>query len=429
MNKELHSFASGSFLITKMLEGTPFAGTGTKQELVELEKNLRQLLQLRMYPYSYIEKYLVSQGYRDSDIRNIFQEITGLKASDIAAENQQLMTVPGMIPQENLGWGEAKGNEYEFLFVMPWLVGYAVFGQKCECEREEVQRFDILEDAREYVKKHVKEYKQFDQVIDVKLNKPKADWFSSFTEPKFSSLSEQGIAVLDFVRYVGGGVPTKKNAQYIKDAYFNGLLSKDDFTILASKFITAEAEDEAAESGKEEKLEKELSDLEKSEAMSPIDDEIKEDSPNAFFDNQSKADGIASLSPMTAGVEQFLISKSKELSPDFSMAMRSFKFISMSKIPDLDKNVTTSTSRPDEMLQNTGVTAVILNIQNNKLQGSDGTKPAMMVFSLRNGKLHTNGVFKGVGGGVYAMTKEGMHKYFADMGLSENEAEAPMKLF
>ena len=99
MNKELHTFASGSFLITKMLEGTPFAGTGTKQELVELEKNLRQLLQLRMYPYPYIEKYMVSQGYRENDIRNIFREITGLKASDLAAESQQLMTVPGMIPQ------------------------------------------------------------------------------------------------------------------------------------------------------------------------------------------------------------------------------------------------------------------------------------------------------------------------------------------
>jgi hypothetical protein len=176
-------------------------------------------------------------------------------------------------------------------------------------------------------------------------------------------------------------------------------------------------------------MDKELADLEKSEAMSPIDDEIKEDSPNAFFDNQSKADGVADLSPMTAGVEKFLVQKSKELQPDFAISMKSFKFISMSKIPDMEKNVTTSTSRPDEMLQSTGVTAVVLNVKNAKVQGAEGTKPVMMVFSLRNGKLHTNGVFKGIGGGVYAMSKEGMHKYFVDMGVTADGAEAPMNLF
>lgn len=427
MADNLQKEAASGYFMTRILEGTAFAGTGTKQELVELEKNLRQLLQLRMYPYSYIEKYLVSAGYHYNQIRNVFLKITGIKPEDCVADDRNVMMVPGCIPQINMGWGESKAKDQDYLFIMPWQVGYAVFGQKGDLDRTEIKRFDVLEDARAFVEKKVKEYHQFDKALDIKLNDPKVDGFSSFGEPKFSTLSDQGRAVYDYVKYVGTSTPTKKNAQYIKDAYFNGLITKGDFEVLAAKFITAEAE-VVTDTQPSKDLDKAMEGLESELATQPLQEEAQEGSPEAFLANQTVDSPVNQVSGMMKSVEKYLGEKIKVIKPEYSLTLKSLKYLAAPRIPTAEPNISTSTSSPDEVLQSTGVVAVILNFSAKKMSSSSGGKLGMMVFSMRDGQLHTQGVFKGVDGKIYAMGKDGLEKYFSDVDSGE-ELDITKNLF
>ena len=417
LNKE----ASGAWLIQKMLEGIQYAGTNTKQELVELEKNLSQLLQLRMYPFSYIEKYLMSQGYPQHEIRNAYRKITGIAIEKELEEDYLVMTVPGSIPQINMGWGPAKGTEYEYIFAMPWLVGYAVFGQKGDTDRCEIQRFDLLEDARDYVRKHVKEYHQFDKVLEPSEKKHKGGEFNAFSEPKFAKLSEQGMAVYDYVKYVGGGKADKRNSKYIKDAYFNGLLSKEDFTILASKFVVSDVDSPESQGPAVDDQEKALADLEAVESEIPVEEELKENSPDDFLMSQTREDGVQDLNSMTSGITKYLEAKVRELQPEYSLTLKSLKYIPLAQIRDLEQNVTTHNSRPDEPLSSTGVMAVLLNLQSAKLRGPENAKTVMMTFSLQRGEIKTRGVFKDSRGVIYEMGKSGIEKYFSEIGMGGSE--------
>lgn len=419
MTNELHKESAAGYWATRLLEGTALAGSGTKQELVELEKNLRQLLQLRLYPYSYIEKYLVTMGYRQDAVREIFKEITGTTPQEFLEEDANIMMVPGCIPQVNLGWGEMKGSKMSYLFIMPWQVGYAVFCQKGELDREELKRFDELEAAREFIKKQVRKYHQYGKVLDVKIDDVKSHWYSSFGEPKFSTLSDQGRAVYEYVKYVGGNTPNKKNAQYIKDAYFNGLITKEDFTTLASKYVTAADAPATVVTDTETTpdLDKAMATMEAELSQTPLQDEAQEGSPEAFLANQVKDSPVNQVSGMMKSIEKYLGEKLKLLKPDFHFNLKSLKYLAANRLPSAEPNVSTYTSSPDEVLQSTGVVALILSFRANK-KPSDG-KLGMAVFSMRDGQLHTQGVFKGVDGKIYALAKDGLEKYFGDVAPDE----------
>ena len=425
MEKNLIKQAGGSgmSMVEKYMEGTPFAGTGTPQEIVELERNLRQLIQVKMYPYSYMEEYLVSQGYQQSDIRQVFHEITGVTVAEFLAPDQNVMTVPAAIPSYNMGWGEAKGKKFDFYFIMPWVAGYTIFGQKGDFHREEISNHPIIEDAREELKGLVKEYRQYDKVVSLDLDKPKEDWFSGFSEPKFSTLSDQGRAVVDYLTLSGAGKDPKRAAAYVKDAYFNGLLLKGDFAILSSRYITAaEEKDKAAEA--KAAASEDVKALTEKEESALLEDVIKEDSPQAFFDAQTNNPKVDNLSPFFDSIGEYLAAKSAEVSPDYDFSLKSFKYQAVEKFEAQEKNVNTTTSRPVEFLNSSGVIAIMLNVGSAKLSKDANKKFAYMVFSVIDGTLQTTGTFKGTDGKVYSLSKEGMEKYFGDA-----ESNKDIKLF
>ena len=414
---------SGMYLLEKMHEGTAFAGTGTPQEIVELEKNLRQLLQVKMYPYSYLESYLISQGYQQSDIRQVFKEIAGVSVEEFLTPDASIMTVPAAIPSYNMGWGEAKGSKFDFYFIMPWTAGYSIFGQKGDFHREEISNHPIIEDAREDLKGKVKEYRQYDKVVDLDLEKPKKDWFSGFSEPKFSNISEQGRAVVDYLMVSGSDKDPKRASAYVKDAYFNGLLPREDFVILSARYIRAAEEKDKADEEKANAKEDVEALLEKEEAAL-LDDVIKEDSPQAFFDQQVGKPKVDNLTPFLESIGEYLAAKTAEVAPDYEFSLKSFKYQAVDKFESQDKNLNTTTSRPVEFLNSSGVIAIMLNVSSAKVSKNAGKKFAYMVFSVIDGALQTTGTFKGTDGKVYALSHEGMEKYFGDA-----EKDKDIKLF
>ena len=410
---------SGAFMMEKMMEGTAFAGTGTPQEIVELEKNLRQLLQVKMYPYSYLESYLISQGYQQSDIRQIFKEIAGVSVEEFLSPDANIMAVPACLPSYNMGWGEAKGSKFDYYFIMPWIAGYSIFGQKGDFHREETKNFPIIEDAREALQSLVKEYRQYDKVVNLDLEKPGKDWFSGFSEPKFSNISEQGRAVVDYLMVSGSDKDPKRASAYVKDAYFNGLLPREDFVILSARYITAAEEKDKTDEAKAAAKDDVEALLEKEETAL-LDDVIKEDSPQAFFDSQVGKPKVDNLTPFLEAIGEYLAAKSAEISPDYEFSMKSFKYQAVEKYESHDKNVNTPTSRPVEYLNSSGVIAIMLNVSSAKAAKDTGSKFAYMVFSVIDGALQTTGTFKGTDGKVYALSHEGMDKYFGDADKDKN---------
>lgn len=415
--------ASGEYFITKYMEGTPFAGTGTPQELVELEKNLRQLIQVKMYPYSYLEKYLVGQGYQQSDIRHTFKTITGVPVEDFLADNANMMSTPACIPSYNMGWGEAKGAKFDYMFIMPWVAGYSIFGQKGDFHREEIGNYPELSEAREELQGKVKEYHQHDKVVNLDMDKPKENHFTGFSEPRFSNLSAEGRSVQEYLAMSGTDKDPKTAGTYVKDAYFNSLITKSDFVTLSSIYIAAAEEKEKAEEGKKDAKE-DVDKLTEREEGTLLADVVKEDSPQAFFDNQSNKPKVDNLTPFLESIGEYLAAKTAEVAPDYEFSLKSFKYQTVDKFEAHEKNVSTSNSSPVEFLNSSGVIAIMLNVSSAKMSKDSNKRFAYMVFSVIDGALQTTGTFKGVDGKVYSLSKEGMEKYFGDA-----EAKKDVKLF
>lgn len=421
-DKNLHKQAGGEWFINKILEGTSFAGTGTKQELVELEKNLRQLIQVKMYPYKYIEDFLVSQGYHYNDIRQVFNEVTGVAVEDFLESDSAIMETPACVPSYNLGWGPAK-SKVDFYFIMPWAIGYSIFSQKDDLEREEIDNFTIIEDARAAIKGLVKEYHQYNKVVDLDLNKPKSDWYDGFSEPRFSSLSEQGTAMLDYLKVSGTLKAPKSALAYVKDGYFNGLIGKEDFTILSAKFIKEADLSEVEKEEVEEKQSDALATLEDDESSKMLQDELKESSPQDFFDNQVDDEGISDLGPIIDSVTEYLRGKEASIAPEFKLLMPSLKYQAVATYESNDSNVNTQDSKPIEFLNSSGVVSVMLEIVNTKMPEGSNTKKGYIVFSIIDGQLQTTGTFKGKDRKLYALDKQGLTKYFDG---AEKHADIPL---
>lgn len=422
MESRFERTAGGANEIAKYFEGTPFAGTGTPQECVELERNLMQLLQVKLYPYSYLEKYLMQQGYQQSAIRRVFQDLTGVSVEEFLAPDALMMTVPAAIPSYNLGWGESRNKKFDYYFIMPWVMGYSIFGQKGDFHREEIKNFYDITEAREELKSMVKEYRQYDKVVDVKIEKPGKGWFSGFSEPRSAALTEQGKAVVDYLTFTNMEKDPKRASQYVKDAYFNGLIQKEDFVILSSRYIKAAEEKDKAEEEKAAAADDVKALAEKEEAT-PLEDVIKEDSPQAFFDDQVGKQRVDNITPFLDSIGEYLAAKSAEVAPDYFFSLKSFKYQSVEKFEAHEKNVHTVSTRPVEYLNSSGVIAVMLNVGDAKLSKDSNKKFAYMVFSVIDGALQTTGTFKGVDGKVYALSKEGLEKYFG------GEDSKKMKLF
>jgi len=158
-----------------------WSGSNLKQQTLEIEENMRELITEGKYGYKYIENYLMSVGYPLKEIREVFKRLTGVSVEDWMNVEFHTSNVPGTIPTISYGWGEAKGKEYDYYFVMPWNLGYEIFGQKGDLQRDECFYHRTLEEAREKLDKIVKEAYYWDKPVSVKQLKefPK----QNLTEP------------------------------------------------------------------------------------------------------------------------------------------------------------------------------------------------------------------------------------------------------
>lgn len=152
---KIEASSSGLFPIHRILDGTMYAGSNTQEEKIELERNMRALLEIPDLPFSFIEKHFLAYGYNGDLIRQIYTALTGITPNDSELLTKYFSEVPETIPGVNYGWGPSKDKEYEYYFILPFLYHWCVFGQRGVTKRDIVGKFDSLSKAIEAIKQKV----------------------------------------------------------------------------------------------------------------------------------------------------------------------------------------------------------------------------------------------------------------------------------
>jgi len=403
--------------IVRSLEDHVYAGTGTKAELIELECNLMFLLNEKKYGWNYIANYLRNLGYQDNIVRITFRKLTGVDPS-IYHDPQPFLDTPSTIPGISYGWGKAKDKKYDYYFIMPYNLGYQVFGQKGDLQRDEVVYFLALTASREYLEKHTHEAFWWDKIEKYKINEKKLDK-QELSEPlpigtktaKYQFLKSEFDKMGEMTTY------TERRAMIKIAMDKKELPAEEGLELLAkygfNKYANPDVES-LTDQGDANKKNELIEDLENEadEMMNkPLEEELNEVTPDSFFQPYRDDASSKDLHLFIKEVMDYLDALNAD-TKDYKVNMQSFKYVKKSSSSRLEENIITPNSNIEEMFLTGATIAVIMTITDNSLSAENNTKMGMTIFTVVNGSVITTGTFKGVDDKVYSLSEEGMEKYF-----------------
>jgi hypothetical protein len=407
---------AGIWDLTRQMEGITYSGTGTKQEMIELEENMRSLIKEGIYPYRYIENYLISIGYNLNKIRKVFKKLTGMDP-ETYLDTQSYLDTPSTIPGISYGWGQSKDKKYDYYFIMPYNLGYEIFGQKGDLQRDEVAYFASLNEARESLQKKVKEVKYFDKVLTLKD-------LPEYTYPELSEPLPIGTKTASYQKLlkhldlVGVSMQPFEKLALLKEELMKGNINKREFKELLKvagfnkmaepdiKSIDEKGDEDAKEKTKEEILE-----LTKKVKEVPFEEEVGATTPQEFFDEQTENVFETSTAKVTDEILKYLAEVNTNLYK-YSISMKSFKYMSRQVSEKIEKTPTITGQHPEEYFTSSGVVAVVINIKAKELPEGENVKQGLVVFSIIDGDVVSSGTFKGRDNEEYALSEEGFENYF-----------------
>jgi hypothetical protein len=424
IQKIMQKKQAGLWDITRQLADVSYSGTGTKAELVELEENMRDLLEQKVYGYKFIEGFLISIGYNLNKIRQTFKRLTGIDPQ-VYMDTQPYLDTPGSIPGINYGWGEAKGKEYDYLFIMPYNLGFSTFGQKGDLERVEVKYFATLEEAQDYTKKKVKEFFVHDPVVNIKkLEKPDERRMSENWPigTKTSSLNHLFTYMDKFSETMS---LTEKQA-LLENALEHGNLTEEDFHRAAMHYgiiKTAKPDivktTDTGEVDVKNIIKEDLSEAkDKLVDTKTLDEELEEITPQTYFD-KNKRDVQDTVVPEAVTAIQVFFDELNQSLADFEVNVFSFKYMKQLTTDKIEKTVGVGNKPVEEHFSSSGNISVILDVKDKALPEGKNIKQGLSVFSIVGNDVHSSGTFKGEDGKIYGMNQAGMEEFFQ----TEQEAE------
>jgi len=155
-------------VITKILEGIPYAGMGGTQERNALIGVIRNLISEDKYTVDYILNYAQSVGYSYQMAEEVFKELTGLSPK-LIVNNNEYYNMPSYVPNMCIAWGTSKSNKEKAFYIVPFEYGYAVM------EKDEVNVpvpaviSATIPEAFDELKKVAKGIQTLDKIITKKL--------------------------------------------------------------------------------------------------------------------------------------------------------------------------------------------------------------------------------------------------------------------
>jgi hypothetical protein len=390
---EIVRASTGAMEMTRMLYGIKYVRSGTPEELLEIEGHLNQMINEGM-TYLFMEKFLMSYGYQPAMIRRAFQNLTGMTPQCVV--NEEYIRSPGCIPQFTLGWGKGKSKKDGWYFVMPMVNWYALMHQVDDQIREEVSRHDELKDALSAMSKKVVKVEVWNPPVkDIK--REDVDASQLYRQPQ---LWMNASYARMYQHLTNIHVPALRTG-IITQAFKMGKLDKQSYDRLLQVF--GDAEEDA---GKEAIIDK-LHDLEKVEMQKPLEDELAEKTPADFFRREELEGEYATLpADVVSAMSRYISNVGKRLR-DFRISLRSFKYIPLH--PSGRPN--TESDEPD-VLNAIVLVAVVLDIEDRTASSPDNKKSGGMVFSVIGNQLFTTDTIKGRDQIIYALSDEGLTKYF-----------------
>lgn len=155
-------------VITKILEGTPYAGMGSTLERNALIGVIRNLINEGKYTVEYIISYCESVGYQRQMAEDIFKELTGLSPK-LIINNNEYYNGPSYLPPYSIAWGYSKTKPNTVNLIVPFEYGFAVM------EKDEVNApiptviSATIPEAFDELKKVAKNIQTLDKIITKKL--------------------------------------------------------------------------------------------------------------------------------------------------------------------------------------------------------------------------------------------------------------------
>jgi len=333
-------------------------GTYSKQEMIELQRHIIHLIGEK-YSYRDLEDYLITLGYNEDMVRDAFQRITGADPREM--EIKVLPNAPGTIPGINYGWGVSKDKKYNYYFIMPYVYGYSIFGQKGDTQRDEVFSSASLEKCKEELGKMVK-----------------------------------GISYW---------LPQPLNTDIIKELPVHPVPEKQ--TPFSSQ---AEISEEL-----ENKIEK--------VQETPFEDIVKERSPQEFFEKEKMPEDKGKMGEAIQSVIEHIRERDQAI-PAYDIKITSFKYLQEEVEREIEKTPSIPGEKVKEYFSNEGIITVLLTFKKRDLPEDKGVKQGFMIFALVDSKITTTDSFKGEDNKDYALTEEGLNAYFAqETGEYEVEKE------
>lgn|SRR5665213_1258143 len=390
---------------TRAITDTLFAGSNRINEEAELERHIREMSDDGR-SYVEMEKMLLGYGYFKEKIRHVFQRVTGVDPVQAYLDVFTYSIPPGAVPRYNYGWGESKKEDADYYYVLPYVNQYAIYKQT-GLEKEVVFESMVLSDAREELRKYVKDVKavtpdQLDGLTDI-INRA-----ASVNMPTISS--ENGRELLAQVHRLkrNGGVDLA--IKMVDNAKQSGDIGVDDHDVLMR--YAADTEDESDRTPAQKDELKEFERYQQSEEGRTLDDEIDDIKipQNEFADKLHDRNRV-NMSELTSDAYALL--------------------------DEVTQNITgASVSTVSQAVDLLGVEAFSPDNGNHIDKGSirfiveitDGEQSqsamGLVIMFIVSGKLQYKGTFKGQNNREYALTTPGVNSYFDDINAGAVDLDA-----
>ena len=428
MRMKKHASITGLGDISKNLNNIKYPGTGLKSEIVELEENMHFMLSEGKYGYKYVEATLMSLGYSVKNIRHVFARLTGITPENWM-NSDKVIHVPGNLPGFNCGWGEAKGSQYDYYFIMPYNVGFSIFGQKGDTQRDEVDCFTCKEQATEVLEKLVKQVHSWDRPLtEENLNKYRPVAAPIGTKVKEEpieighsiSASEDFVALDDYIynnmdrmdagtieRIVVSAAKQKKitaaEAKTLREAYLSIQADEDE--------ENSEIADDGSKDAKKE-VENIVEEKEEELLNKPFEDEINEDTPSQYFENnveELKHDSVPA--EIIDKVFEYIKYKNENLQ-NFELVVDGFKYTSVQTVEEVKKSIPVDEDTKEAFFDANALITLLLTVLNKSEPEGDNEKKAILIFSVVGGNIITADYVKTENNKMAALTEEGLSKMF-----------------
>jgi hypothetical protein len=397
-NHQLEVISShGEIERTRQLHGIPYAGLGLPEELLECEGHIRDLIDAG-YGYRYMESYLMSNGYGYNVIRRAFTKLAGMTPEQ--AVNIDAIYSPGSIPQFNYAWGMARKGK-DIYFIMSIADKYVILCQESDMVRIEHSSYLEVLEAKEALKKLVKKVMQWDPPVkDVKNQM--TDATQLYRQPQlFMKASE----IQDWAKTLNNYDSIDERGAMIRQAYDEDRITDIERDFLLSKFADAEAQME------ETAVREKLDDIEKEKMDRPIRDEIAEKTPAQYFQKHKMQNRYSMLpADVVDTISRYLYQANANLQ-DFGVEVHSLKYATVQPAKKKGKGSPVS-GEPADIMDATASVSVLVEVTDNKAAEPYNTKLGLMVFSVIGTELYTSDTIKGEDDWVYALSDEGLSKYF-----------------